>query len=278
TKTKNMALNLGVVGLMNVQYAIHKGEIYLIEVNPRASRTVPFVSKATGMPLAKVATRVMFGQTLRDALKVYDKDIVQENNGVLKPKLKNHVAVKEAVFPFNKLSGADLLLGPEMKSTGEVMGIASNFGIAFAKSQSAAKNDLPTSGKVFISLCDLDKEFAPIIASGLVKQGFTLVATGGTHSILKNSGIACEKVLKVSEGRPNIVDLLTNGDIAMAINTTDDKEASKDDGKDIRRSVLRMKVPYFTTVAAAIPAVQAIEEIKRGNVKSVKAIQDFLND
>ncbi|MFA7570311.1 MAG: carbamoyl-phosphate synthase large subunit [Sulfurimonadaceae bacterium] len=278
TKTKNMALGLGVVGLMNVQYAIHKGQIYLIEVNPRASRTVPFVSKATGMPLAKVATRVMFGQTLREALTIYDKDIVQEGNGVLKPKLKNHVAVKEAVFPFNKLNGADLLLGPEMKSTGEVMGIASNFGIAFAKSQSAAKNDLPTSGKVFISLCNLDKEFAPSIANGLVKLGFSIVSTGGTHKVLTQAGIECEKVLKVSEGRPNIVDLLTNGDIAMAINTTDDNEASKDDGKDIRRSVLRMKVPYFTTVAAALPAVQAIEEIKLGNVQNVKSIQDFLND
>jgi carbamoyl-phosphate synthase large subunit len=278
TKTKNMALGLGVVGLMNVQYAIHKGEIYLIEVNPRASRTVPFVSKATGMPLAKVATRVMFGQTLREALSVYDKDIVQEGNGVLKPKLKNHVSVKEAVFPFNKLNGADLLLGPEMKSTGEVMGIASNFGIAFAKSQSAAKNDLPTSGKVFISLCNLDKEFAPSIANGLVDLGFSIVATGGTHKILAQSGIECEKVLKVSEGRPNIIDFLTNGEIAMAINTTDDNEASKDDGKDIRRSVLRMKVPYFTTVAAALPAVQAIKEIKLGNVKNVKSIQDFLND
>jgi carbamoyl-phosphate synthase large subunit len=278
TKTKNMALGLGVVGLMNVQYAIHKGQIYLIEVNPRASRTVPFVSKATGMPLAKIATRVMFGQTLREALAVYDKDIVQEGNGVLKPKLKNHVSVKEAVFPFNKLNGADLLLGPEMKSTGEVMGIASNFGIAFAKSQSAAKNDLPTSGKVFISLCDLDKEFAPTIATGLVKLGFSIVATGGTHKVLTQAGIECEKVLKVSEGRPNIIDFLTNGEIAMAINTTDDNEASKDDGKDIRRSVLRMKVPYFTTVAAAIPAVQAIEEIKLGNVKNVRSIQDFLND
>ncbi|WP_419769949.1 MAG: carbamoyl-phosphate synthase large subunit [Candidatus Marinarcus sp.] len=277
-KTKNMALGLGVVGLMNVQYAIHKGEIYLIEVNPRASRTVPFVSKATGMPLAKIATRVMWGESLRDALAVYDKNIVYEGNGVLKPKLKNHVAVKEAVFPFNKLSGADLLLSPEMKSTGEVMGIASNFAIAFAKSQSAAKNDLPREGKVFISLCDLDKEFGPKIAGGLVEQGFTIVSTGGTHKIISEAGIACEKVLKVSEGRPNITDLLTNGEIAMAINTSDGKELSKDDGKNIRRAVLRMNVPYFTTVAAAIPSVEAIRELKSGNVANVKAIQDFLND
>ncbi len=278
TKTKDMALGLGVVGLMNTQYAIHKGEIYLIEVNPRASRTVPFVSKATGMPLAKVATRVMWGETLRAALAVYDKDIVTEGNGVLKPKLKGHVAVKEAVFPFNKLSGADLLLSPEMKSTGEVMGISDNFGMAFAKSQSAAKNDLPKAGKVFISLCDLDKEFAPSIAASLTENGFTIVATGGTYNIINEAGVECEKVLKVSEGRPNITDLLTNGDIAMAINTSEAKESSKDDGKDIRRSVLRMNVPYFTTVAAANAAVEAIKVLKTNDVSTPKSIQEFLND
>ena len=277
-KTKEMALGLGVIGLMNTQYAIHKGEIYLIEVNPRASRTVPFVSKATGMPLAKVATRVMWGETLRDALAVYDKNIVQENNGVLKPKLKGHVAVKEAVFPFNKLTGADLLLSPEMKSTGEVMGISDNFGMAFAKSQSAAKNNLPKAGKVFISLCDLDKEFAPAIAEGLTQNGFTIVATGGTYNIINEAGIECEKVLKVSEGRPNITDLLTNSDIAMAINTSEAKESSKDDGKDIRRSVLKMNVPYFTTVAAAIAAVEAIKVLKINDVSTPKSIQEFLND
>ncbi|PUE63366.1 carbamoyl-phosphate synthase large subunit [Arcobacter caeni] len=278
TKTKEMALGLGVVGLMNTQYAIHKGEIYLIEVNPRASRTVPFVSKATGMPLAKVATRVMWGETLRDALAVYDKDIVTEGNGVLKPKLKGHVAVKEAVFPFNKLTGADLLLSPEMKSTGEVMGISDNFGMAFAKSQTAAKNDLPKAGKVFISLCDLDKEFAPSIAKGLTENGFTIVATGGTYNIINEAGVECEKVLKVSEGRPNIIDLLTNGDISMAINTSEAKESSKDDGKDIRRSVLRMNVPYFTTVAAANAAVEAIKVLKINDVSTPKSIQEFLND
>ena len=278
TKTKEMALGLGVVGLMNVQYAIHKGQIYLIEVNPRASRTVPFVSKATGMPLAKVATRVMWNQSLRDALKAYDKDIVFEDNGVLKPRLKNHVAVKEAVFPFNKLTGADLLLSPEMKSTGEVMGISNSFGMAFAKSQSAAKNNLPKGGKVFISLCDLDKEFAPTIAQGLTQNGFTVVATGGTYNIISEAGIECEKVLKVSEGRPNITDLLTNGDISMAINTSEAKESSKDDGKEIRRTVLRNNVPYFTTVAAAIAAVEAIKVLKTEDVSTPKSIQEFLND
>lgn len=272
-----MALGLGVVGLMNTQYAIHKGQIYLIEVNPRASRTVPFVSKATGMPLAKVATRVMWGETLRDALKVYDRDIVYEENGVLKPRLKDHVAVKESVFPFNKLVGADLLLSPEMKSTGEVMGIASNFAMAFAKSQNAAKNSLPKSGKVFISLCDLDKEFASTIAKSLVDSGFTICATGGTEKIISEAGIACEKVLKVSEGRPNITDLLTNGDIVMAINTSGEQEASKDDGKEIRRAVLRMSVPYFTTVAAAFAATDAIKEMKTSDVSTPKSIQEYLN-
>ncbi|MFA7021225.1 carbamoyl-phosphate synthase large subunit [Aliarcobacter sp.] len=277
SKTKEMALGLGVVGLMNTQYAIHKGQIYLIEVNPRASRTVPFVSKATGIPLAKVATRVMWGESLRDALKVYDREIVYEDNKVLKPKLKDHVAVKESVFPFNKLTGADLLLSPEMKSTGEVMGIADNFAMAFAKSQNAAKNSLPKSGKVFISLCDLDKEFASKIASSLVDSGFTICATGGTEKIISEAGIACEKVLKVSEGRPNITDLLTNGDIAMAINTSGEQESSKDDGKEIRRAVLRMNVPYFTTVAAANAATDAIKELKTKDVSTPKSIQEFLN-
>lgn len=276
-KTKEIALGLGVVGLMNVQYAIHKGQIYLIEVNPRASRTVPFVSKATGIPLAKVATRVMWGKSLREALDTYDRGVVYEENGVLRPKLKNHVAVKESVFPFNKLVGADLLLGPEMKSTGEVMGIASNFAMAFAKSQSAAKNSLPKSGKAFISLCDLDKGFASSIAKSLVESGFTITATEGTYKAITEAGIPCEKVLKVSEGRPNITDLLTNGDIAMAINTSGEKESSKDDGKDIRRAVLRMNVPYFTTIAAAFAAASAIQELKTNDVSTPKSIQEYLN-
>jgi len=278
TKTKTMALNLGVVGLMNVQYAIHKGQIYLIEVNPRASRTVPFVSKATGMPLAKVATRVMWGESLRDALSSYNFDLVWEGNGVLKPILRDHVAVKEAVFPFNKLSGSDMILTPEMKSTGEVMGISDSFGESYAKAQSAAKNDLPLSGKVFISLCDLDKEFAPKIAKGLVDEGFTVVATGGTHKAIEAAGIACEKVLKISEGRPNITDSITNGEIALAFNTSDGKESSKDDGKNIRRAVLKENVPYVTTASAALACVESITVLKKKNGLGVKSIQEFLND
>ena len=282
-KTKAMALDLGVIGLMNTQYAIHHGKIYLIEVNPRASRTVPFVSKATGIPLAKVATRVMYGQSLREALRVYDKNekIVNvtnpERENLLLPMLKGHVAVKEAVFPFNKLSGADLILGPEMKSTGEVMGISDNFGKAFAKAQIAAKNNLPSNGgKVFISLADLDKEFAPQIALGLENLGFDIVATSGTYDIISDEGIPCEKVFKVSEARPNIVDSLMNEEIVMAINTSDGEEISKDDGLQIRRTVLRMNVPYFTTVAGALASVEAIEALKATNGLVPKSIQEFL--
>ena len=282
-KTKTMALELGVIGLMNTQYAIHQGKIYLIEVNPRASRTVPFVSKATGIPLAKVATRVMWGEPLRDALKAYDKDekIVNVTSEItpnlLLPILKDHVAVKEAVFPFNKLSGADLILGPEMKSTGEVMGISSDFGKAFAKAQCAAKNDLPENGgKVFISLADLDKEFAPQIAIGLENLGFDIVATGGTYNTISEAGIPCEKVLKVSEGRPNIVDSLMNEEIVLAINTSDGKETSKDDGAQIRRKVLRMNVPYFTTVSGALASVEAIEATTDKSGLMPKSIQEFL--
>ncbi len=278
TKTKNMALELGVCGLMNVQYAIHKGQIYLIEVNPRASRTVPFVSKATGIPLAKVATRVMWGESLKTALDEYDKNIVYEDNEVLKPKLKGHIAVKEAVFPFTKLSGSDMILTPEMKSTGEVMGISNTFGEAYAKAQSAAKNDLPTSGKVFISLCDLDKDYAASIAKGLVEEGFSVVATGGTYKVINEAGIECEKVLKISEGRPNVTDLLANGDIALAVNTSDGKESSKEDGKNIRRTVLRMNIPYVTTAAAALACVESIKALRKNKGISVQSIQDFLKD
>jgi carbamoyl-phosphate synthase large subunit len=277
-KTKNMALELGVIGLMNTQYAIHNGKIYLIEVNPRASRTVPFVSKATGIPLAKVATRVMFGQSLKDALKVYDKNIVQEINGILKPKQKGHIAIKEAVFPFNKLSGADLILGPEMKSTGEVMGISNNFGTSFAKAQDGAKNFLPKNGgKVFVSLCNLDKEFAPEIATNLIELGFEIVATSGTYKVLNDANINCEKVLKVSEGRPNITDSLANNEIIMAINTSDGKETSIDDGLAIRRMVLRMNVPYVTTVSGALASIEAIKSSCDGSNIEPKSIQDFLN-
>jgi carbamoyl-phosphate synthase large subunit len=276
-QTKKIALGLGVIGLMNVQYAIYENEIYLIEVNPRASRTVPFVSKATGMPLAKVATRVMMGESIRNALAFYDHyGILSEGNGVLKPRLKNHVAIKEAVFPFNKLYGADLVLSPEMKSTGEVMGISSNFGISFAKSQMAAGNIIPTSGTCFLSFIDMDKAHAPEIARGLYEKGFKLVATGGTQKAIEAAGIPCERVLKISEGRPNIEDIMKNGDIHMAINTSDNN-TSKKDATQIRQIVLSRKIPYFTTLSAARATIAALSHMSDTSWNRPQALQDYLN-
>jgi len=276
-QTKKIALNLGVVGLMNIQFAIYKDDVYMIEVNPRASRTVPFVSKATGIPLAKVATRVMFQGDLRESLKFYDKyDVVMEENGILKPRLKGHVSVKEAVFPFNKLAGADLILGPEMKSTGEVMGISDSFATSFAKSQIASSNVIPSSGTVFISLTDIDKAYAKDIGLGFQKLGFKILATGGTHNALVMAGVESEFVHKISEGRPNIEDKLKNGDVDLVINTSDAK-SSKDDAKKIRQAVLRFNIPYFTTIAAARAAAASIKDIEDGSALEPKALQDYLN-
>ena len=274
--TAKIARNLGVVGLMNTQYAIFENVLYLIEVNPRASRTVPFVSKATGIPLAKVATDVMVNGDLKSALARYDRfQKVQLKEGLYKPKASKHIAVKESVFPFNKLSGAVMVLGPEMRSTGEVMGISESFGLSFAKSQLACKNSLPTSGKVFISLRGLDKPQAVSLAKDLRELGFSICATKGTAEILQKSGIACEEALKISEGRPNIGDMLANGEIALAINTSDEA-SSKDDTDKIRTQVLRNNVPYFTTIEAARVAVCAIVELKSHNPNIAKAIQDYL--
>ena len=275
-QTKTIALGLGVRGLMNVQYAIYEGEIYLIEVNPRASRTVPFVSKATGIPLAKVATRVMMGETLRSSLEYYDKyNVVMEEDTILKPRLKNHVAVKEAVFPFNKLYGADLVLSPEMKSTGEVMGISKNFGISFAKAQLAAGNNIPTSGTAFLSFIDMDKKHAPEIAKGLLDHGFTIVATSGTAKIINDAGLTCKTVLKISEGRPNIEDSMKNGEIQLAINTSDNN-TSKKDAVVIRQEVLRRNIPYFTTLSATRAMIAALSEMKDSNWNEPQSLQDFL--
>jgi len=276
-QTAKIALGLGVVGLMNIQYAIHKGEIYLIEVNPRASRTVPFVSKATGVPLAKVATRVMIQGDLKEALKFYDTfNVVNFDKKIMEPNLKNHVAVKEAVFPFNKLPGSDLILGPEMKSTGEVMGISDNFGMSFAKSQFASKNNIPLEGKLFISLTENDKAQAGEVGKMFTDLGFEIVATSGTHTALQSAGVKSTKVLKISEGRPNIDDMIKNEEIALAINTSDNK-ASKNDAKTIRQSVLSNNVAYFTTIAAARATALAIKELKAtGGELEPKALQDYL--
>ena len=277
-QTAQIALGLGVVGLMNIQYAIFEGEIYLIEVNPRASRTVPFVSKATGIPLAKVATRVMIQGDLRESLKFYDTfGVVNFDKKILEPNLKGHVAVKEAVFPFNKLPGSDLILGPEMKSTGEVMGISDNFGMSFAKSQFASKNNIPLEGKIFISLTKTDKSQAGEIGKAFSDLGFSIVATEGTHKALQEAGVQSTKVLKISEGRPNIDDMIKNEEIALAINTSDNR-ASKADAKSIRQSVLSNNVAYFTTIAAAKATALAIKELKATNGElEPKALQDYLS-
>ncbi len=277
-QTAKIALGLGVVGLMNIQYAIHRGEIYLIEVNPRASRTVPFVSKATGVPLAKVATRVMIQGDLREALKFYDTfNVVNFDKEIMEPVLKNHVAVKEAVFPFNKLPGSDLILGPEMKSTGEVMGISDNFGMSFAKSQFASKNNIPLEGKLFLSLTETDKPNAGEIGKMFTDLGFEIVATSGTHTALQEAGVTSTKVLKISEGRPNIDDMIKNEEIALAINTSDNA-GSKTDAKTIRQSVLSNNIAYFTTLAAAKATALAIKELKAQNGElEPQALQDYLS-
>jgi len=218
----------------------------------------------------------MVGETLRNSLEFYDKyNIVQEVNGLLKPRLKGHVSVKEAVFPFHKLYGADLVLSPEMKSTGEVMGISSNFGISFAKSQLSAGNKIPTDGTCFLSFVDSDKIHAAEIASGLHKHGFKLVATKGTQAILEKAGIECERVLKISEGRPNIEDSMKNDEISMAINTSDNN-TSKKDAIVIRQEVLKRSIPYFTTLSAARALILALDEMKDDSWSNPKAIQDFL--
>ena len=273
--TKTIALGLGVIGLMNIQYAIYRDEVFLIEVNPRASRTVPFVSKTTGIPLAKVATRVMVGEELKSALDFYDKyNVVKFENGIYKPELKGHIAVKEAVFPFNKLDGSDFILGPEMKSTGEVMGISHSFGISFAKSQLASKNRIPKSGKVFISLNNLDKPDSLKIAKDFVDLGFEIVATSGTHKYFEANGIKSESVLKISEGRPNIDDALKNAEISLVINTSDNR-ASKNDAKMIRQTVIRENIPYFTTLSATKATTEALKEMKKDRLE-INTIQDYL--
>ncbi|WP_104719413.1 carbamoyl-phosphate synthase large subunit [Helicobacter pullorum] len=274
--TAKIARNLGVIGLMNTQYAIFEDTLYLIEVNPRASRTVPFVSKATGIPLAKVATDVMVNRDLKAALERYDRfKKVEFKDGLYKPKASKHIAVKESVFPFSKLNGAVMVLGPEMRSTGEVMGISESFGVSFAKSQLACKNPIPTSGKVFISLRSLDKPQAEILAKELKEMGFELCATKGTAKAINETGVECQEALKISEGRPNIGDMLANGEIALAINTSDEA-SSKDDTDKIRTQVLRNSVPYFTTIEAARVAISAINEIKKVNPNTAKALQDYL--
>ena len=253
-----MAKGLDVVGLMNTQFAIQGDEIYVLEVNPRASRTVPFVSKATGLPIAKIAVNCMVGNSL-------------ESQGIINAPKLNYYCVKESVFPFIKFPGVDPLLGPEMKSTGEVMGVGKNFGEAFAKSQSAAGEILSSSGRAFISVKDIDKELAIVIANELSELGFEICATLGTSNILNEAGIKCSKVNKVREGEPHIVNMLENNEIALIVNTTEGKNAIAD-SFSIRRTALQQKVFYTTTMAAAQATVEALKQKDYSNVNSLQEL------
>jgi len=258
--TKAMAEELAVVGLMNVQYAIKDDQLYVLEVNPRASRTIPFVSKATGVPLAKLATKLMLGGTLDEL--GFTQEIVPE-----------HISVKEAVMPFDRFPKVDTLLGPEMKSTGEVMGIGPEFGIAYAKSQIAAGNALPTEGTVFISVKDDDKEDICQVAEQLREAGFGILATRGTAQFLDRNGIASATVNKVSVGRPHVADAIKNGDIQLIVNTGLGG-ATQRDGYEIRRAAIKFGIPYATTLAGAIAMGKGIAALKE-KALSVKTIQEF---
>ena len=258
-QTEALALALNVVGLMNVQFAVKNGDVYVLEVNPRASRTVPFVAKAVGKPVAKIAARVMAGEKLTD----FDLELDRTD----------HVAVKEAVFPFARFAGVDILLGPEMRSTGEVMGLDRSFDAAFAKSQIAAGTDLPRDGTVFISVKDGDKPAAAELAVQLVELGFEIIATRGTATFLDDAGIPVSQVNKVLEGRPHIVDVITNGGLSLMFNTTEGAQAIAD-SYTLRRAALLNKIPYYTTIAGARASVQAIAMLRASGLE-VAPLQSY---
>ncbi len=264
--TVRLAKALKVVGLINIQFAMKDSVVYVLEVNPRASRTVPFVSKATGLPLAKLAAKIMMGKSIEElGLKGYDFRKVK------------HISVKEAVFPFAKFPQTPLFLGPEMRSTGEVMGISDNFGEAISKSQMGAGNTLPNEGKVFISVNDSDKNKITLdIVSGFIALGFTLVATEGTAKFLNDNGVKTDRIFKVDEGRPNVVDMIKNKQIQLVINTPLG-EVSRYDEYAIGWAALEHKVSFITTLSAAATAVKGIESQQRGTL-TVKSVQEYLKE
>jgi len=263
-QTAAMARGLSVVGLMNVQFAIQEDLIYVLEVNPRASRTVPFVSKATGRPLAKIAARCMVGQTLAS----------QAISGEIVPP---YFSVKEAVFPFIKFRGVDTILGPEMKSTGEVMGVGETFAEAFLKSQLAAGVKLPQRGKVFISVRDADKPRAVELAKLLAGLGFTLVATRGTAAALSSAGVAVTAVNKVHEGQPHIVDMMKNDEIALVVNTVQEKRSAIQDSRNIRREALTDEIPTYTTIAGARAAALGLAGLRELVPYAIQALHQRLH-
>ncbi|QTB99797.1 carbamoyl-phosphate synthase large subunit [Alcaligenes sp. SORT26] len=261
-QTALMAKALNVKGLMNVQFAIQDGDVYVLEVNPRASRTVPFVSKATGLQLAKIAARAMAGQTLTE-------------QGITEEITPPYYSVKEAVFPFVKFPGVDTILGPEMKSTGEVMGVGTSFAEAFVKSQMAASVTLPTGGLAFISVRGQDKPQAVEVARGLISLGFKVVATRGTAAAIEQAGLAVQVVNKVTEGRPHIVDMIKNGEVSLVINTVEERRNAIVDSRTIRTHALAANLAYYTTIAGAVAAVQGLQYLRHGDGLKVYALQEL---
>src|SRR3990170_4948427 len=257
---KKIALALRVVGIVNIQMATKNGKVYVLEANPRSSRTIPFVSKASGIPLAKIAARVMVGHTLKEL-------------GYTGDPVTRHVSVKEVLLPFDKLPGADPVLGPEMKSTGEVMGIDYDFGRAFFKAEWGADNALPLNGTVFLSIRDDDKPLLLKAAKKMQDAGLRLLGTRGTAEFLQKNGIKIEAINKVSEGNPNIVDLIHKKKVDLIINTPRSKQTVKD-GYQIRRAAVDFSVPYITTIQAALAAADAIEAMKKGNI-TIKSMGEY---
>jgi len=255
-QTRKMDLALNVIGLMNVQYAIQNGVVYVLEVNPRASRTAPFVSKATGRPIAKLGALVMAGRKLAEL-------------GATEEVVPGFYSVKEAVFPFAKFPEADPILGPEMTSTGEVMGTGRTFGEAYAKSQAASGEALPRKGRALVSVRERDKPGAVDLARRLIMRGFELVATDGTAKVITAAGLACKRVNKVREGRPHIVDMIKNDEVELIINTTEGRQATRD-SMEIRREAVSRRVTYFTTLAAGLATCEALDHLEDVDVNRLQ--------
>jgi carbamoyl-phosphate synthase large subunit len=260
--TRKIAIEFKVVGLMNIQYAICKDMVYILEANPRASRTVPLVSKVCSIPMARIATQVMLGKKFSDLN--------------LRPRSIPHFGVKEAVFPFNMFPEVDPVLGPEMRSTGEVLGLADSFGLAFYKAEEAAQQLLPAKGAVLITVNDKDKGGALEVAREFTRLGFKIKATEGTHRFLSQQGIESELILKMHEGRPNIVDGIKNGEIQLVINTPVGRLSIYDDSY-IRKAAIKFKIPYITTTAAAIAAAKGIAAFRKGHGRA-KSLQSYHAD
>ena len=258
-QTKKLAKSLNVIGFINIQFAIQNKKIFILEVNPRGSRTIPFVAKSTGVPLVKIASQIMIGKKLSDFK--------------LSNRKNNHISVKEAVFPFARFPGTDVILGPEMKSTGEVMGIGLTFGEAFAKSQLGAGINLPLEGKVFISIKDDDKNNVVPIAKNLEKLGFTICATSGTSKYLNGNKIKTQYIKKVIEGRPNAVDAMLSKEIQLVINTAEGRNSIKD-SFSLRQTALLNKIPYYTTIQGANAATLAIKALKSSEL-NIKSLQSY---